>query len=146
MKRRKASRAKAGRKPTPKQLAEAVRRFSLDPVGEMVRGAFLRPLARYELEARQRVLRVPRIPELHPRVPTIEGKAKPANPKRARKRRAVGGGRVWRAVQGALRELYPPKGKVPDSVSTKTVRQNVITELGYPVGYNTVRRVLGRGE
>ena len=122
------------------------RLFSLDPVGEMVRGAFLRPLARYELEARQRVLRLPRIPELHPRVPTIEGKAKPANPKRARKRRAGGAGRVRQAVQGVVRKLYPPKGKVPDSVSTETVRQDVIAKLGHSVGYNTVRRALGRGE
>jgi len=75
--------------------------------------------------------------------------AKPANPKRGRKRRPVRGGRVRRAVQGVVCKLYPPDGKVPDSVSTETVRQDVIkeiqrTEPNYTVSWHTVNRVLGR--
>jgi hypothetical protein len=59
--------------------------------------------------------------------------AKPANPK---------GGRVWREVQGAVRELYPDG--VPDHVFTETVLQDVIAKLGHDVSWRTVNRVLGR--
>jgi hypothetical protein len=56
------------------------------------------------------------------------------------------GGRKFRAVLGALPKLYPPAGKVPDSVSTKTVQQEIIVELGYDVHWSTVNRALGREE
>ena len=99
-------------------------------------------------------LRIPRIREtvferMDRRLARIDRRLaapKSANPKRGRKRRPAGGGRVQRAVRAAVCELYPPNGKVPDSVSTETVRQEVIAKLGWNVGYNTVRRVLGRGE
>jgi hypothetical protein len=64
----------SGHKFTPKQL-EAVRIFSRDPVGALMRVAFL-PLARYESQARQRVLEVPRIPPARER-PAIESAASP---------------------------------------------------------------------
>lgn len=50
------------------------------------------------------------------------------------------------AVRNVLPELYPPDGKVPDSVYTETVRREVIVKLGHPVGWNTVNRALRRGE
>jgi hypothetical protein len=80
--------------------------------------------------------------------------AKLANPKGGRKRRAVGGGRKWRQVRDVLPKLTDrdgkvlyPDGKVPDSVSTKTVLLEVIAALGYDVnwnGWHTVNRALGR--
>jgi hypothetical protein len=54
------------------------------------------------------------------------------------------GGRKIRTVRGLLPKLYPPDGKVSDSVSTKTVRQKVIVVLGYDVSWDTVNRALGR--
>jgi hypothetical protein len=96
-------------------------------------------------ELEQGVLRLPRIPD--PWWERNPWTAKPADPKGKRKQRAVGGGRVWRAVQGAVLKLYPPKGKVPDSVSTETVKNQVIGALGYPMnwnGWHTVNRVIGR--
>jgi hypothetical protein len=72
------------------------------------------------------------------------------------------GGRQLRRVRGVLPKLYPPDGKVPDSVSTETVRQNVIAEFkivalkaakleggepkGVEVSWDTVHRALGRGQ
>ena len=130
----------AEHKPTPEQIAEAVRIFSRDPVGALVGGAFFAPLARMELEGRQRVLEVARIPAI----------AKPANRKR-RKRRLVRSGRQSQAVRDVLPKLTDrdgkvlySDGKVPDSVPTETVRQDVIAKLGREVGWHTVNRVLGR--
>jgi hypothetical protein len=73
--------------------------------------------------------------------------AKPAKPE---------GGRKFREVRGVLPKLRDPDGKVlypdgkvPDSVSTKTVLQQVIAELArpdrkYKVSWHTVNRALAR--
>ena len=84
--------------------------------------------------------------------PVVTAANPPPEPETSRRKR--------RAVQGAVRELYPPDGEVPDSASTETVREKVNAELtaaarkaaklegGEPksveVSWHTVNRVLGR--
>jgi hypothetical protein len=89
------------------------------------------------------VMRVPRPAPLSWERNAQIAPAKPANRKGGRKRRPVGG-RLQREVRGAVRKLYPPDGKGADSEGTETVRQQVIVELGYSVGWHTVNRALGR--
>jgi hypothetical protein len=84
----------------------------------------------------------------------------PTQGKSAVKRRDAKGGRKYRQVLSVLPKLYPPDGKVPDSVSTETVRQEVIADLtatarlaaklkgGEPksvqISWETANRALGR--
>jgi hypothetical protein len=55
-------------------------------------------------------------------------------------------------VLKVLKKLYPPDGKVPDDVSTETVRARVNTELAVDTrmkevaapSWDTINRALGR--
>jgi hypothetical protein len=93
------------------------------------------------------VMRVPRPAPLSWERNAQIAPAKPAKPE---------GGRKFREVRGVLPKLRDPDGKVlypdgkvPDSVSTKTVLQQVIAELArpdrkYKVSWHTVNRALAR--
>lgn len=82
----------------------------------------------------------------HDEPPPKPGKRKPPAAAPVGRPSKSKGGRKFRAVLNVLPKLYPPDGKVPDHVSTETVRQQAIVELGYDVSWNTANRALTRAE
>jgi hypothetical protein len=104
-----------GRKPTPEQYAEMLHRF-FEPVSRFVDEERQR-----EQQRRQRLL------ESVERTPCAA--TAPAVTK-------------LQAVRDLLPRLHP--NGVAAHVSTKTVQQQVIVELGYEVSWDTVHRALGR--
>jgi len=107
--------------PTPEQYAEMMRSFfaSLHQFADQLAASLDWPGRQWLLES---------IKGIKPTPPPA------ANSVRRRQSR--------QAVRSVLPKLYPDG--VPDHASTKTVRQQVIVELGYDVSWHTVHRALGR--